>query len=358
MTPLRAILATLLLAVSTAMAAEVTIGIIAPLSGNNSYTGELARQAALYWQNTLDQRDLTHSYKLIFEDDQMSPRLTVSAAQKLINIDKVDGIVCHGIAPGNVIAPMAKRAGIPLICVNASFASIADGQTNFLHWPPVDSESEALAQLLKAMGKTKATTIVWRQPGVVKIVDNIEKHLNANGIEFVQRISFNPGERDFRTPLLRLAEADADVFVPFAVSPELDIILRQAQELGYTPDMAAFEIFNFLGDKNLANGHYFVSPSIGTKEFQQRLMQASGGPSDYTVAYVYDSLALLRSAYETQDAEAPDHAAAAKWIASLNNYNSAVGTISMGLDGIIDSPIKTFQMQNGTPVEITLEEIN
>ncbi len=112
---------------------QIKIGLITPLSGNMSEVGAAFRDAAL-----LATKDLSAEgsiVQLVVEDDQLSSRAAASAAQKLIAVDKVDGIISTWSYGGSVVAPIAEKNKIPHIGI-AWDPTIARGKFNFMHLTP------------------------------------------------------------------------------------------------------------------------------------------------------------------------------------------------------------------------------
>jgi branched-chain amino acid transport system substrate-binding protein len=346
----------LCLALFAADSNVVKIGVILPLSGSNSQVGEPQLRAVKLFDKELQTNHYKHTYKVIVEDDQFIPRMTMEAANKLLYFDKVDAMVLHGIAPGNAVAPKTKVAGIPMLCINASYPKIADGKTNFLHWPPVEEEATRLVDLMKKLGCKRIAILSDIHPGIQSVLAEIEKQMKERGdFEIVADYKTNPGELDFRTVMGMIREKKPDTLLPFAISPEIDRMMQQRKQAGLDCRVVTFECFNFMAEKINAEGCYYVSPSIGTTDFQARLKAATGQESEYCVAHEYDAMNLVRMAYEQQDKI--DHAKACAWIAGLKDYPSAVGNITTDEHGVIHSPVKIFQIQKGKAVEVKLDDV-
>jgi branched-chain amino acid transport system substrate-binding protein len=350
----------LTLAISIAVFAHdnantVKIGVILPLSGDNAAVGQPLIGSLKLFEKESAAKPYKNHYQLIVEDDQMMPRLTAEAANKLLYIDHVNAIVTFGIANGKLVAPMAAHLKVPMICVNASYPAIADGKTNFLHCPPVEDEAARLSGLMSRLHAKRAAFLTVNQPGIKSVIDKVEAQAKAQGIEVVADMVYAPGERDFRTLMEMIGQKKPDIFVPTALSPEIEIIFNQRKQAGLTVPVVAYEVFNFMEDKTPANGFYYVSPSIGTPEFKKRLLEKTGKESAYCVAYVYDALDLFRQAFEKTNGQ-PEKVG--QWLRGLKDYPAAVGPITTTPGGVIRSPICIFQIRNGHPVEVSLEQIN
>ncbi len=76
---------------------KIKVGVVAPLSGNNAYYGELLKR-----NFELAKEDYPQ-INLIYEDSKFNPTYSVSAFKKLVDFDKVKFILGE-VASGNSIA--------------------------------------------------------------------------------------------------------------------------------------------------------------------------------------------------------------------------------------------------------------
>ena len=94
----------------------IKIGVIAPLSGEVASLGENAKNGATLAYDELSE-NVRQKIQLIFEDDGFQPKNTVSAFNKLVDIDGADVIICFASGPCSSISPLADKKQIPLIAV-------------------------------------------------------------------------------------------------------------------------------------------------------------------------------------------------------------------------------------------------
>ena len=349
------IMALLLLATVSAFADVVKIGVILPLSGNNAMLGEKVLPALKLFEAENAKGGTKHTYKIILEDDQITPRLTAQAANKLFNIDKVDAVLSFSSGSGNVIAPIAKQKRIPHICIGSDTTIASKNAFSYLHWVKPASEAQGIVEIAKRMGAKRAAIISMRHQGVQAIIKELEPRLKADGIIVAASEDFNPGERDFRTHLTRIREQNPEILIPVAFSPELEIILRQQREVGLNLPMPSAEVYDFTSAIDLSEGQFYVSGSTGTDSFKKHLRETLGLESDYSIPFVYNILDLFRAAYEKQ--EKIDPVAAADFLNNLKDYPSAAGLISTDKDRFIDTPPAYFKIENGKIRSVSLEEI-
>ncbi len=338
----------------TATADTVKIGVILPLSGNNAASAEILRPALALFEKEVATGKNIHDYKIILEDDQQTPRLNAQAANKLINIDHVDGIITWTSAPGNVVGPVAAQKQIPHLAICGDPSVGANNSYSFNHWVSAPTSAKALVEVLKQLKSKNIVLLGLHHQGVNALVDALKPNLAEANITILDEQYFNPGERDFRMILTKIREQHPDAVVPLAFPPEIEIILRQAKQMGLNVPMPS-EVYDFMTDLSPANGQYDISCSRGTPEFQEHLRSLTGEKTAYGVPFLYNTLDFFRAAYETTPTK--DHTAVINYLSHLKDYPSAVGLVSVNSSCYIDASIAYCKVINGEIVPVTLDEI-
>jgi ABC-type branched-subunit amino acid transport system substrate-binding protein len=185
----------------------VKIGIDLPLTGGVAFLGEPAQKAA---QMALKDAGVTkHKYELVFEDTQFDPTKAATAASKMINIDKVLGIITFGSGTGaaiNTIAENGKTAQFSL----ASDPTVGKGVYNYVAWTPAYKEGELLAKEIIQRGYKKVSIIDTNHPGPLAVTDAVKTALVNSNVEIVSYDITNVGDRDFRTIINKIKKASPD----------------------------------------------------------------------------------------------------------------------------------------------------
>ena len=89
----------------------IKIGLSLPLTGDLSFIGEADKNAAqLALADINSNPNNKHTYQLLFEDDAFDAQKAASAANKLINVDKVNALVSVGSTAGNSISTTSGPA--------------------------------------------------------------------------------------------------------------------------------------------------------------------------------------------------------------------------------------------------------
>jgi ABC-type branched-subunit amino acid transport system substrate-binding protein len=337
----------------------VKIGVILPLSGNNANIGEWQRDALKLFEKELSQRKTKHQYQFIVEDDQMVGRLTAEACNKLINLDHVAAILSNTSGSGNVVTPRAEQAKILHIGM-ASDTKVAKGNYNYIHWTPPSAEVSLFIKLVEAKKYKRIAILGVRQQGILTIISEIKKQL-PTGVELVDETNFNPGERDFRIILARIAEKKPDLLLIEAFSPELQIILRQRKQAGLDCDVSSIEAFRFLSEKDeeikTLQGTYHISTGSGTEEFVKKLNSIGIKEANFGMPFTYDSLGLIVDALEQCSNPNADRTPALAYMNAIKDRPSAVGSITVDAQHVFHSPAGLYKIEGTKSVPASLDEL-
>lgn len=332
----------------------IKIGAPLPLTGESSILGEGCRNSILLAKDEL--KDTKYNYDVVFEDiKNFDSGETTSAIQKLINVDNVDAVITETSGPGNIVSPLTQQNKILHIGI-ASDANIAKGEYNFIDWTSPKEENRAFIQELKNRGIKKIAIIALNQQGIVAIIDDMKSKLQGTGIEITYDELFNPGQKDFRTILLKARESNPDIYFMQSLSPELELSVKQAQELGIN-NITTIEAFEFSSQPELFNGYWYVSAAEPNQEFNNKYQQKYNKMPPLASPNCYDAFNLIVKSYEDAGKnlganEKPTTKQAADDLTNIKGFKGALGELNVLDDGIVDSKAILREMRNGKPVTI------
>ncbi len=241
----------------------IKIGLVAPLTGPASTTGNDMLQAAQLAVDEINANGGVYvkeygkkmPLKLVKGDTETSREGGVKAVTKLITEDKVDVLV-GGFSSGITYADqvIAAQYKIPFIITGASTPKVTrrtdiDTSYMFHHCPTTDDYPEAtmlfVDQVIRpAINKKfnysedrKLRLAVLYQDskygeGVLAGTEKAIKEHNLK-IEIVAKEKFKMGETDFRTALTAIKAADPDVVYPAAfLNEQAPIIIQGRRDVG------------------------------------------------------------------------------------------------------------------------------
>lgn len=266
------------------------IGVILPLSGNNSFAGETTREGIEFYRK---QHPSTPDfpYEIIYEDDQLMPARTALAANKLIRMDQVDFILTVSSAQAFVVAPLVAKTKT----LHFSIASDITF-TNYANNYVLTSEMSAdVHRLLSEIKKRKYKRIALFS--AVDVMANlaekdIKKYAPKYDLDIVFESKVMRGVRDFRIDLIKAEAKKPDIYIIQTVSPELEIITRQLREKSEKPVTALFYLF-FSRTPRLFEGQFGVHNISTDPAFIEEYQKAFHRQPDTMQSFFYTIMSLV-----------------------------------------------------------------
>jgi len=272
----------------------IKIGVILPLSGPVASLGENARNGIeLAYKDLFDQEK--QKISLVFEDDQFDPKLTVSAFNKLVDIDKVTAVVCFASNPCAAVAPLADEKLVPLIAIasapvqlNRSWVFRLEISTQF--------EAEKLLQYIKSKNYTHIGSVVALQDGIQSGYKALKSDMFFSGKEVASE-TVKPDEKDYRTVITKILTKKPDLIFVGLLPGVAGDFSKQARTLEYKGDFVAF---NFIeGEETLTAANNTLEGLIYTQAADPQGWFADKYKSMYNKAYgigaahAYDAITLI-----------------------------------------------------------------
>src|SRR3989338_1534497 len=276
----------------------ITIGVIAPLSGDVAFLGEGVRNAAELALADLKTKDTKYQYKLVYEDDEFKPAKTATAVQKLINVDQVSAVISVASAAGNVVNPIAESNKVVHFGI-ASDPAIAHGDYNFINWTPPKEEVDLFLEEANKRGIKRLAVFGQKISGITAVIQELKTQAVGSSLEIVFEDSSDFGEKDFRTTLLKARATEPDTYLLVMFSPELEILTKQMNEAGITEPITAIESFKLSDRPELFEGRWYVNAADPTTAFSAAYQTAYGHGPTIATPNAYDIIGLLVKAAES-----------------------------------------------------------
>lgn len=281
----------------------IKIGFTGPLSGDVANIGANARAAveiAVAEVNAaggINGRTL----EMIYEDDKCGGPEGANAANKLINIDKVDVLLSAACSPSMLaIAPMAEKAKIPMLGYCASAATISNAGDYIFRDAPSDLfQAQYAAKYLYDLGKKKAAIVYLNNDWGVGLRDAFTESFTKLGGEVVLKESYDPDSTDLRTQMTKVKASSADLLYFPGFTSGTIAGLKQAKALGLKQTVFGADawddnkIWEELG--STGNGAmYTVMGTNSTDSFKAKMKEKLGNDSViYCSNYAYDGVKIL-----------------------------------------------------------------
>jgi branched-chain amino acid transport system substrate-binding protein len=331
---------------SSASAAEtVLIGVSGPLTGPQAQYGAQWKKGfdlALEEINKhggINGRPLAYE----FEDSQNDPRQAVAIAQKFVADPRITVELGDFSSTTSMAAsPIYQRAGLVQLGFTNSQPNFTKGG-DFI-WSPSLSQAEEQPQLA-ALAIAK---LGFKRPAVVHLdtdwgkaaKDLFVQAAKALGATVVATEGYLPDERDFRSTLERVKQANPDGLVLESYYSDAALIVRQARESGLTVPIAAvgsiyspkfIELAGNAGDGVHSESEFFPSdPRQEVQGFIKSYQAKYGQQPDAFCAFAYDAINLVASV--------------------LRQYGNSRQAFQAGLSRIHDVPSVIFGKLTFDPV--------
>ncbi|MEI8344283.1 MAG: ABC transporter substrate-binding protein [Candidatus Moraniibacteriota bacterium] len=331
-------------------AETIKIGVIAPMTGDLAFMGEGIRDAILIAKENMG--NTKNRYEVIFEDDQLDAKMSASAANKLLSVDKVDAFVTFSSVTGNVVAPIAEQNKAVHFGI-ASDLNVAKGKYNFIHWTPPSEENKVLIVELQRRGVRKLGIFKGNAPGAIAVIDDLKEQLKGTDIEVVTEQVFNSGEKDFRTIITKSKDSGSEIYLLLAFSPELEILVKQMREAGITTPITSIENFEMSEQLDLFEGEWYVNSADPTADFINKFNAKTDKSPTLGAANAYDIFNLIVAANEkVEGASKPTSDQVVTELMKITNFSGALGNLSVNEDGIIVSKAAVRIIKDGKPVTV------
>lgn len=308
---------------------KIKIGFVIQLTGEWGHLGKDVQDMILATHKKMPNKD---SYELIFEDYGFDPKKAAMAANKLINIDKVDAVISLFSNAGFVVGPIAEKSKTPHICID-NVKAVADGEYNFVHGAMEEKVTALLANEIKSKGNDSATIFIMKDPWTENLIKPLVPNLEKAGVELLDVFRYNPSEKDFRMMISKSMAKNPDTYILMTFEPTMSVLIKQFRERGVENDkFTGFESIQMTDNLNLVEGIWFVNMVMPEEEFMNYMKQEIGRRPNAFSVYAYNAFLLLDEAYKT------------------NNYDKDILDVLNGLS--FDSSVGIMEVRDGGIIEI------
>lgn len=340
--------------------APIKIGAILPLTGDLATYAEGMRNAI---NLAVENSGMKDKVQVIFEDDHgCLPTDAVSAVQKLINLDKVDGILgtmCTGSTLA--IAPITEQNKIIVIAPSATGKNLSTAG-DYVYRVIASDVDKSIAVAKYAYGKEYRKAALLFDSGQDALVsqrDDVKKTFSDLGGQIAIEESFISKDKDLRSQLSKIKNADPEIIFVGAMPDTLGLILKQAKDLGIKSVFISTDtsggtqpVIDIAGDAT--NGLIFpFATTPDNKEYAAFINIYKTKYGQEPPAYAaegYDAAMLLVKSLAISDRTAEKIKNELQ--TTGQNYYGASGIITFDENGDVQKPMIIKAIQNGQFVEI------
>lgn len=310
--------------------ANIKVGVIAPLSGNQAFLGQDFKEGV--------ELKTRSNMSLIFEDSQGDVAKAVSAYNRL-KMEGVDVVVLAGLGDEAII-PLADKDNIPTILTVSSTGGLpAKSKYVFRYFTNADGDAPVMVKYIADNLDVKKIAVLNVQDNFgISYKDVFSQEAKKRGIEITKTEQFSYTDFDYKTQLVKLANTKPDMIYIVGLDYQIIQILKQAKELGINVKFASVGTIATsyaIGQANgLLEGIYTTAfCTDGSPEgFQQEFKAKYNKNGGFFAELGSDIMNFIEISSNNQSTEF----SADKFVrelTSLKNYRANTGTVSSTKDG-------------------------
>jgi branched-chain amino acid transport system substrate-binding protein len=342
------------LSFASAAWADITIGLIAPLTGPLAAYGDQVKNGAEAAVDAINKNGGVKGEKLVIKlaDDAGDPKQGVSAANGLVadSVHFVVGPVTSGVAipASDVLA----ENGVLMVTPTATSPDLTTrGLTNVLRTcGRDDQQAKVSAQYVLDHMKDKKVAIVHDKGTYGKgLADAFKAVLNSNGVNEVLYEGLTVGEKDFSALVGRLKNDGAEVVYFGGYHPEGGLLARQLADAGVKAQIIGGEGLSNTEYWAIANdaaaGTLFTNALDATKNPDSaeavEVLKEKGIPPEAFTLNAYAAVQVLKAGIE-KSGKSDDAAAVAAALKDGQSVQTVIGKLTYAQNGDLSSPSFTL----------------
>jgi branched-chain amino acid transport system substrate-binding protein len=331
--------------------------VVLPLTGDAAVYGQALKKGI---DLALEQPTLKASARLqlIYEDDRGQAAQAVTAARRLIDVEKVPVILGGAMSStAESVIPICTENKVVLLSPTATKPSLTRmGHYFFRLWPSDDYDGKIMASVAYSkLGLRRVSILYVNLAYGVGISQVFAEEFKRLGGSILTQDGYNQGTTDFRSLLTKIQAAQPDaIYLPGYVA-EISNILKQARELGVK---ARFLGVNSLYDPKLleiagpaAEGAVFTYPTFDasnqqstTSNFVQQFKAKYGIAPDAFAAQGYDAMRVLIKVVNNPNLSGDT---IRKNILKLGRFEGPGGTFTFDQNGDVQKELRILVVKNG-----------
>jgi branched-chain amino acid transport system substrate-binding protein len=329
-----------------AKADTIKLGWFGALSGDQAVWGQADKNGVILSVEQVNKAGgiLGKQVEVVYYDDKGEQLESINAVKRLINEDKVVGIIGTNSSGRQIaVAPVVEEGKVPVISTFATNPRVTVPEAGKLmkytfRAAFIDPYSgEVTANFAWNDLKARKAAILYEissdySVGVRQYFSEAWKKL---GGEIVADEAFKTGDVDFRAQLTRIKETNPDVLIMPYMYKEVALSAKQARELGIKATMLGGDGWPSLALLEMAGpaveGSYFIdhgdikAPNV--QEFRQAYKDKFSKEIEITALMGHDAFMMMKAGIEAAGKAEPT--AIRDALENLKNVKLFTGTISV-----------------------------
>jgi len=287
----------------------IKIGFLAPLTGDAASYGQGEKNAVDMAVEKINAEGGIKGrlLEVVYEDGKCSGKEATTAAQKLINIDKVK-IILGGACSGETlaVAPIAEENKVILFSAFSSHSDITEAGDFIFRNSTIDSDAAMqIAEMIFKEGYKKVAIISENTDYCQGVREMFREYFKRLGGEVVADELYGMESKDYRTQLTKIKNTNPDaIFFNPQSGIAAGLTVKQAKELNI--EVPYFGNYAFSSGDALTNGgsaldglKFVDAPGLSKDnpkavQFLNEYVDKYSKPSsDYEIGARYDSVFII-----------------------------------------------------------------
>lgn len=288
---LRTVFSTLIITVlglAHPVSAEPRIGVIAGFSGDSAAYGAAYRSG-------IELAGLGTKATFIYEDDQFIPSKTITAFRKLVDFDKVTGVIVGDTVTSQAVASIAKSKKIPLLGWASADRAFVNNPYALRLWTTNEKDYGYVAQEVERRGYKKVALFTSTHTYASGWGEALHKRFPGSSWD-----DFSKAPESFQSYILRVKRDGYDA-VGLCLSPGLNgLFTKQMRNLNVDLPRFACDFVEATSDIQAAagtmDGLWFTAPRV-SQAFIDRYKSAFKMTDHVVSAALFHDAALLATGF-------------------------------------------------------------
>jgi len=331
----------------------IKIGSIVPLTGKIAFLGQPFQKGMEQAVNEINAKGGVNGQRieLVTEDSKGDPTEGVTIANKFVSRGDITSVVVYSTAVSAAVASVFDENKIPFIAHGAdtglplehpyafkTFYNSYDECKKLFNYTSSTKDMQKFGLLLP-----KVPWGEWCYKGIEELA----------GKENIVDLTYNLGETDFRTLLLKAKQKDVDGLVWVSFRPESEAISKQKAELDIKIPLLCGYKMNCVSDKSLSEvpPEYLEGYIVFDFTLAESFKKEYKDEDIIDAAFGYEAIQLIASALEK--CEKIDKTCLYKQLPLVKNYSSVLN--SNGFDDtknlILNTSLFEVKNKNFVPIQ-------
>ena len=328
----------------------ITIGAILPLTGPGAVFAQYIKEGLDLAVEEINEGS-GHHVVIRYEDSKNQPKEGIAAYNGLVSQEHPPVTVVALSSVAKALSPLAEATKTLQIYIAVAIPDVTDGKFRFRVYPEANGMAGVMARYsADKLDANRAAVIYINDDFGRASLDVYRNVFQDHGGQIIFTESYELLQTDFRAQVAKLKDVtpQPDVVYLNGYGPSYGAIVKQLKELEVeavlTADMTLGLPSTLQQVGDAGEGAYFVDGKM-SREFEQKFDAKYSKPATSYAGYSYDIVKILWSIRDNTGSFTVD--AIQKGMHKIQDYEGAMGNITIGPDGDSNLEFVVKQVKNG-----------